>query len=64
MIDVNYNGKSFNVERDSRGNYIYSRSPVKVLLQCHACKKYTDNRRFNLCEDCNYRRKLRPEKSN
>jgi len=56
MIDVNYNGKSFNVERDSRGNYIYSRSPVKVLLQCHACKEYTHNRKFGLCPKCDNNR--------
>ena len=61
-MKIDYNGKSFKMERDSNGTIIYSRPRVKVLLMCHACRKYTDNRRFNLCEDCNYRRKLNEEK--
>tara|TARA_R110000824_G_scaffold23169_2_gene83521 strand:- start:1172 stop:1354 length:183 start_codon:yes stop_codon:yes gene_type:complete len=60
MLDkIDYKNKSFNVEVDANGNIIYSRPRVKVLLACHACKKYTDNRRFNLCEDCNFKRRLK-----
>ena len=60
MLDkIDYKGKSFKTEFDANGNMIISRPRVKVLLMCHACRKYTDNRRFNLCEDCNYRRNLK-----
>ena len=58
-MKIDYKGKSYKTEYDQNGRLIISRPRVKVLLQCHACRKYTDNRRFNLCEDCNFRRQLK-----
>tara|TARA_R110002012_G_scaffold294693_1_gene490949 strand:+ start:9744 stop:9920 length:177 start_codon:yes stop_codon:yes gene_type:complete len=58
-MKIDYQGKSYKTEYDEKGTLIISRPRVKVLLMCHACKKYTDNRRFNLCEDCNFRRQLK-----
>ncbi len=55
-MKIDYKGKSFNIEKDSNGRIIYSRPRVKVLLMCHACRKYTDDRVMNLCGDCNLRR--------
>mgnify|MGYP003654155234 CR=1 FL=1 len=41
-MNIDYKGKSFNMEVDKNGTIIYSRPRVKVLLMCHACRKYTD----------------------
>ncbi len=56
-MKIDYKGKSFKIEKDANGKIIYSRPRVKVLLMCHACRKYTDDRVMNLCGDCNLRRK-------
>ena len=56
-MKVDYNGKSFRVEQDSRGRLIYSRPPVVVKFQCKKCKKYVEHRKDDHCQKCCWWRK-------
>ena len=56
-MNVDYHNKSFNVEIDHNGRYVYSRPPVVIKYQCVKCESWVEERKDDHCQKCCWWRK-------